>query len=164
MGKVYKYGDNIDTDIIIPARYLKTTDINELAKYCMCEIDENFAKEVKEGDFIVAGNNFGCGSSREHAPLTIKANGIKCIIAKDYARIFYRNSFNTGLPILESEEAADDIDNGDEISVDIIKGEIVNHTKNKTYKAKPIPEFMQNIINKGGLVEYVKEEVKRNEG
>lgn len=164
MGKVYKYGDNIDTDIIIPARYLKTTDINELAKHCMCEIDENFAKEVKEGDFIVAGNNFGCGSSREHAPLTIKANGIKCIIAKDYARIFYRNSFNTGLPILESEEAADDIDNGDEISVDIIKGEIVNHTKNKTYKAKPIPEFMQNIINKGGLVEYVKEEVKRNEG
>lgn len=156
MGKVFKYQDNIDTDVIIPARYLNTTDPKELAKKCMVDIDEEFAQKVKEGDFIVAGENFGCGSSREHAPIAIKESGIKCVIAKNYARIFYRNSFNIGLPILESEEAVDKIDNGDEIKVDISTGEIKNITKNEVYHANPIPEFMQKIIESGGLVEYVK--------
>lgn len=157
MGKVFKYQDNIDTDVIIPARYLNTTDSKELAKYCMIDIDEAFAEKVNPGDFIVAGENFGCGSSREHAPIAIKESGIKCVIAKNYARIFYRNSFNIGLPILESEEAVDKIDNGDEIEVDISTGEIRNITKNETYYANPIPEFMQKIIEAGGLVEYVKD-------
>ena len=119
MGKVFKYQDNIDTDVIIPARYLNTTDPTELAKKCMVDIDEEFAQKVKEGDFIVAGENFGCGSSREHAPIAIKESGIKCVIAKNYARIFYRNSFNIGLPILESEDAVEKIENGDEIEVNI---------------------------------------------
>ena len=157
MGKVFKYQDNIDTDVIIPARYLNTTDSKELAKYCMIDIDEAFAEKVNPGDFIVAGENFGCGSSREHAPIAIKESGIKCVIAKNYARIFYRNSFNIGLPILESEEAADKIEDGDEIEVDISTGEIRNITKNETYYANPIPEFMQKIIEAGGLVEYVKD-------
>lgn len=156
MGKVFKYQDNIDTDVIIPARYLNTTDPKELAKKCMVDIDEEFAQKVKEGDFIVAGENFGCGSSREHAPIAIKESGIKCVIAKNYARIFYRNSFNIGLPILESDEAVEKIDNGDEIEVNISTGEIKNITKNETYHANPIPEFMQKIIEAGGLVEYVK--------
>lgn len=156
MGKVFKYQDNIDTDVIIPARYLNTTDSKELAKYCMIDIDETFAKKVNPGDFIVAGENFGCGSSREHAPIAIKESGIKCVIAKNYARIFYRNSFNIGLPILESDEAADKIDDGDEIEVNIATGEIQNITKQETYYANPIPDFMQKIIESGGLVEYVK--------
>ena len=156
MGKVFKYQDNIDTDVIIPARYLNTTDSKELAKYCMIDIDEAFAEKVKGGDFIVAGENFGCGSSREHAPIAIKESGIKCVIAKNYARIFYRNSFNIGLPILESAEAADKIEDGDEIEVDISTGEIQNITKQETYYANPIPDFMQKIIASGGLVEYVK--------
>lgn len=156
MGKVFKYQDNIDTDVIIPARYLNTTDPKELAKKCMVDIDEDFAQKVKEGDFIVAGENFGCGSSREHAPIAIKESGIKCVIAKNYARIFYRNSFNIGLPILESDEAVEKIENGDEIEVNISTGEIKNITKNETYHANPIPEFMQKIIEAGGLVEYVK--------
>lgn len=156
MGKVFKYQDNIDTDVIIPARYLNTTDPKELAKKCMVDIDEDFAQKVKEGDFIVAGENFGCGSSREHAPIAIKESGIKCVIAKNYARIFYRNSFNIGLPILESDEAVEKIDNGDEIEVNISTGEIKNITKNETYYANPIPEFMQKIIEAGELVEYVK--------
>ncbi len=156
MGKVFKYQDNIDTDVIIPARYLNTTDPKELAKKCMVDIDEEFAQKVKEGDFIVAGENFGCGSSREHAPIAIKESGIKCVIAKNYARIFYRNSFNIGLPILESEEAVEKIENGDEIEVNISTGEIKNITKNETYYANPIPEFMEKIIEAGGLVEYVK--------
>lgn len=156
MGKVFKYQDNIDTDVIIPARYLNTTDSKELAKYCMIDIDEAFAEKVKDGDFIVAGENFGCGSSREHAPIAIKESGIKCVIAKNYARIFYRNSFNIGLPILESEEAADKIEDGDEIEVNIATGEIQNITKQETYYANPIPDFMQKIIASGGLVEYVK--------
>ncbi len=156
MGKVFKYQDNIDTDVIIPARYLNTTDPKELAKKCMVDIDEEFAQKVKEGDFIVAGENFGCGSSREHAPIAIKESGIKCVIAKNYARIFYRNSFNIGLPILESDEAVEKIENGDEIEVNISTGEIKNITKNETYHANPIPEFMQKIIEAGGLVEYVK--------
>lgn len=156
MGKVFKYQDNIDTDVIIPARYLNTTDPKELAKKCMVDIDEEFAQKVKEGDFIVAGENFGCGSSREHAPIAIKESGIKCVIAKNYARIFYRNSFNIGLPILESEEAVEKIENGDEIEVNISTGEIKNITKQETYYANPIPEFMEKIIEAGGLVEYVK--------
>jgi 3-isopropylmalate/(R)-2-methylmalate dehydratase small subunit len=156
MGKVFKYQDNIDTDVIIPARYLNTTGSKELAKYCMIDIDETFAKKVNPGDFIVAGENFGCGSSREHAPIAIKESGIKCVIAKNYARIFYRNSFNIGLPILESDEAADKINDGDEIEVNIATGEIQNITKQETYYANPIPDFMQKIIESGGLVEYVK--------
>ncbi|NLD17186.1 MAG: 3-isopropylmalate dehydratase small subunit [Tissierellia bacterium] len=156
MGKVFKYQDNIDTDVIIPARYLNTTDSKELAKYCMIDIDEAFAEKVNPGDFIVAGENFGCGSSREHAPIAIKESGIKCVIAKNYARIFYRNSFNIGLPILESEEAAEKIEDGDEIEVNIATGEIQNITKQETYYANPIPDFMQKIIASGGLVEYVK--------
>lgn len=156
MGKVFKYQDNIDTDVIIPARYLNTTDPKELAKYCMIDIDETFAEKVNSEDFIVAGENFGCGSSREHAPIAIKESGIKCVIAKNYARIFYRNSFNIGLPILESDEASDKIDDGDEIEVNIATGEIQNITKQETYYANPIPDFMQKIIESGGLVEYVK--------
>lgn len=155
-GKVFKYGNDIDTDVIIPARYLNTTDSKELAKYCMEDIDKNFIKEVKEGDIIVALKNFGCGSSREHAPIAIKAAGISCVIAKSYARIFYRNSFNIGLPILECEEAADKIQAGDKISIDFETGLIFNKTKNETYKAQPFPEFIQQIINSDGLVRYVK--------
>ncbi len=156
MGKVYKYGDNIDTDVIIPARYLNVFDADKLAEHCMFDIDERFNEVVKPGDFIVGGENFGCGSSREHAPLAIKASGVKAVIAKSFARIFYRNSFNIGMPILESAEAVDNIDNGDEIDVNFSTGEIKNITKGETYKANPIPEFMQNLIDDGGLVEYVK--------
>ena len=156
MGKVYKYGDNIDTDVIIPARYLNVFDADKLAEHCMFDIDERFNEVVKPGDFIVGGENFCCGSSREHAPLAIKASGVKAVIAKSFARIFYRNSFNIGMPILESAEAVDNIDNGDEIDVNFSTGEIKNITKGETYKANPIPEFMQNLIDDGGLVEYVK--------
>ncbi|MTI65986.1 MAG: 3-isopropylmalate dehydratase small subunit [Firmicutes bacterium] len=155
-GKVFKYGDNIDTDVIIPARYLNTSDPMELAKHCMEDIDVDFYKKVNKNDIIVGGKNFGCGSSREHAPISIKATGTSCVIAKSFARIFYRNSFNIGLPILECEEASTKIDNGDEIEVDFDTGEIKNITKEETYKAEPLPEFMQKIIEKGGLVEYIK--------
>lgn len=158
-GKVFKYGDNIDTDVIIPARYLNTSDPNELAKHCMKDIDESFAKNVRKEDFIVAENNFGCGSSREHAPIAIKTSGISCVIANNFARIFYRNAFNIGLPILESEEATKNIDYGDQISVDLSKGIIKNLTKNQTYYAQPIPEFMQEMIKVGGLVNNVKEKL-----
>ncbi|MDO5650137.1 MAG: 3-isopropylmalate dehydratase small subunit [Gallicola sp.] len=156
MGKVYKYGDNIDTDVIIPARYLNQTDPDELKKHCMYDIDQKFNEVVRHGDFIVGGENFGCGSSREHAPLAIKSSGVKAVIAKSYARIFYRNSFNIGMPIMESSEAVDKIENGDEIEVDFSTGEIKNITKGETYHANPIPEFMQKLIDDGGLVEYVK--------
>lgn len=156
MGRVFKYGDNIDTDVIIPARYLNTQDPKELAKFCMIDIDENFNKIVKNGDFIVAGDNFGCGSSREHAPIAIKASGIKAVIAKNYARIFYRNSFNIGMPILESEEAVEKIDNGDDIEVDFKNGIIINNTKNEKYQSQIIPPFMEKIIESDGLVNYVK--------
>lgn len=158
MGKVYKYGDNIDTDVIIPARHLVTSDPKELAKHCMEDIDTDFAGSVKEGDIIVAGKNFGCGSSREHAPIAIKGAGIDCVIAPTFARIFYRNAFNTGLPILESDEASEKIQNGDEVTVDFKTGEIKNITRNETYSATPFPEFMTELINKGGLVNYVKEQ------
>lgn len=155
-GKVIKYGDNIDTDVIIPARYLNTTDHAELAKHCMEDIDKDFASKIKSGDIMVGGANFGCGSSREHAPIAIKASGISCVIAKDFARIFYRNSINIGLPILECAEASEDIDNGDEVEVNFDTGVITNITKNKEYQAVAFPEFMQGIINAGGLVEYLK--------
>ena len=159
-GKVFKYGNDIDTDVIIPARHLNTTDPKELAKHCMEDIDKNFINKVKEGDVIVALKNFGCGSSREHAPIAIKAAGISCVIAKSYARIFYRNSFNIGLPILECDEAAEKIQAGDEISVDFESGIIINKTKNEEYKAEPFPEFIQQIINQGGLVGYVSKKLK----
>ena len=154
-GKVFKYNDNVDTDVIIPARYLNTPDANELALHCMEDIDENFVKEVSKGDVIVAGWNFGCGSSREHAPLVIKTCGTGCVIAKSFARIFYRNAINIGLPILECEQAADEINANDEVSVDFDTGIITNHTSGKTYRAEAFPEFIQNIIRKGGLLASV---------
>ena len=157
MGKVFKYGENVDTDVIIPARHLNTSVPAELAKHCMEDIDADFVNQVKEGDIIVAGKNFGCGSSREHAPIAIKAAGISCVIAPTFARIFYRNSFNTGLPILECEEAAQKIQAGDEVAVDFATGEIKNITKGETYQAEPFPEFISKIIECGGLVNYVKD-------
>ena len=145
-GIVHRYGDNIDTDVIIPARYLNTSDPKELAEKCMIDIDKDFASRVRTGDIIVAGKNFGCGSSREHAPIAIKASGISCVIADTFARIFYRNSINIGLAIIESHEAAKDIEAGDEVEVDFDRGIIYNLTKNKTYKGQAFPEFMQRII------------------
>lgn len=158
-GTVFKYGDNIDTDVIIPARYLNSSDPNELAKHCMEDAIHStvkFSENVKKGDIIVAKKNFGCGSSREHAPIAIKASGISCVIAKTFARIFYRNSINIGLPILECDEAADSIEMGDKIEVDFKTGEIKNLTKNEVYKAEPFPEFMQEMMNVGGLIEQTK--------
>ena len=155
-GTVFRYGDNVDTDVIIPARYLNTSNGKELAAHCMEDIDVNFVKEVKEGDLIVADKNFGCGSSREHAPLAIKEAGISCVIARTFARIFYRNAINIGLPILECEEAADGIEKGNEIEVDFDSGIITNLTKGETYKAQPFPPFMQEIIRQGGLVNKIK--------
>ncbi len=161
-GKVFKYGNDIDTDVIIPARYLNVTDPKDLASHCMENIDKNFINEVKDGDIMVALKNFGCGSSREHAPIAIKAAGISCVIAKSYARIFYRNAFNIGLPILECDEAADKIEAGDEVSVDFKNGTIKNITKNETYQAEPFPEFIEQIINADGLVNYVKNKINNN--
>lgn len=158
-GKVFKYGDNVDTDVIIPARYLNTSEPAELAKHCMEDIDADFASKVQEGDIIVADKNFGCGSSREHAPIAIKASGVSCVIASTFARIFYRNSFNTGLPILECEEAAEKIQAGDEVEVNFDTGKIKNITKNETYQAQPFPEFIQKIIASDGLVNYVKNNI-----
>ncbi|MCI6935732.1 MAG: 3-isopropylmalate dehydratase small subunit [Clostridiales bacterium] len=156
-GKVFKYPDNVDTDVIIPARYLNTADANELAKHCMEDIDADYVNEVKPGDVMVAGWNFGCGSSREHAPLVIKTCGTGCVIAKSFARIFYRNAINIGLPILECEAAAEEIQAGDEVSVDFDTGVITDRTSGKTYQAEPFPEFIQNIIKKGGLLASLKE-------
>ena len=155
-GLVHKFGDNVDTDVIIPARYLNKSDEAWLASHCMEDIDADFVNRVKEGDIMVAEANFGCGSSREHAPIAIKASGISCVIAKTFARIFYRNAINIGLPILECEEAANDIDMGDKVEVDFTTGVITNHTKNKTYQAEPFPEFMQEMFKVGGLVEQTK--------
>jgi 3-isopropylmalate dehydratase small subunit len=160
-GKVWKFGNDINTDEIIPARYLNTSDPDELAQHCMEDADPDFMKKAKAGDIIVAGKNFGCGSSREHAPIAIKAAKISCVIAESFARIFYRNSVNIGLPIIESEEAAKDIAEGDEIEIDFDSGVIKNITKNKEYKAKPFPPFMQDIIAKGGLMAKVKAELKK---
>lgn len=155
-GKVFKYGDNVDTDVIIPARYLAIADPKELAEHCMEDIDRDFVKKVQPGNIMVAGKNFGCGSSREHAPIAIKAAGISCVIAKTFARIFYRNSINIGLPILECEAASDAIAAGDEVSVDFDTGVIANLTKNETYQAEPFPAFIQEIISKGGLMNSLK--------
>ncbi len=157
-GSVIKYGDNIDTDVIIPARYLSTSVPEELAKHCMEDIDTTFAGRVKTGDIMVGGANFGCGSSREHAPIAIKASGISCVIAKDFARIFFRNSINIGLPILECPEASEDIDEGNEVEIDFDTGVITNITKGKSYKAAAFPPFMQEIITAGGLISKIKKE------
>lgn len=154
-GKVHKYGSNVDTDVIIPARYLNTADPKELAAHCMEDIDTEFVKNVKAGDIMVADRNFGCGSSREHAPIAIKASGISCVIAATFARIFYRNAINIGLAILECEEASKDIKNGDDVSVDFDTGIITNSTTGKTYQAEPFPPFIQNIIEKGGLLNSI---------
>lgn len=156
-GTVFKYPDNVDTDVIIPARYLNTSDAKELAKHCMEDIDTDFVSKVQAGDVMVAGWNFGCGSSREHAPLVIKTCGTGCVIAKSFARIFYRNAINIGLAILECEQAAEEIAAGDEVSVDFDTGIIYNKTTNKQYKAEPFPPFIQNIIQKGGLLASLKE-------
>ncbi len=158
-GKVFKYGDNVDTDVIIPARYLNSSDPKELAKHCMEDIDENFAKQVEDGDIIIGGRNFGSGSSREHAPIAIKAAGVSCVIAESFARIFYRNCINIGLPILVSEEAAKNIKPTTEIEVDLDTGKITDTETNKTFQAEPFPEYMQELIKAGGLIEKVKKEV-----
>lgn len=155
-GFVHKYGDNVDTDVIIPARYLNSPNAKELAQHCMEDIDPDFVKNVKQGDIIVANENFGCGSSREHAPISIKASGVSCVIATTFARIFYRNAINVGLPILECKEASQKIENGDKVEIDFDTGKITNVTKGETYQAEPFPEFIQNIINKGGLLNSIK--------
>ena len=154
-GKVFRYNDNVDTDVIIPARYLNTSVPAELAKHCMEDIDKDFVQNVKEGDIIVADKNFGCGSSREHAPIAIKASGISCVIASTFARIFYRNAINIGLPIIECEEAVKGISAGDKVSVDFDTGVITDETTGKSFKGEPYPEFMQNIIQAGGLIPYI---------
>ncbi|MBP8683823.1 MAG: 3-isopropylmalate dehydratase small subunit [Synergistaceae bacterium] len=154
-GNAWVYGDNVDTDVIIPARYLVTSDERSLAAHCMEDIDETYAKGVSKGDVITAGNNFGCGSSREHAPIAIKGSGASCVIAKSFARIFYRNAINIGLPILECTDT-DRIAKGDLIEIDLTKGTITNRTKGETYHAKPFPEFLQSLIGLGGLVPYVR--------
>ena len=151
-GKVHKYGDNVDTDVIIPARHLNTSDHKELASHCMEDIDTEFVKKVKRGDIMVGGENFGCGSSREHAPIAIKASGIDCVIAQTFARIFYRNAINIGLPILECPEASEKIQDGDEVSIDFDSGVITNETKGETYQALPFPDFIKDIMAKGGLI------------
>lgn len=160
-GITIKYGNNVDTDVIIPARYLNSSDPKELAAHCMEDLDQSFISRVKPGDIMVAGRNFGCGSSREHAPIAIKASGIGCIIAETFARIFYRNAINIGLPIMECPEAAKDIAEGDEVSVDVNTGVIHNITKSTTYQAVPFPGFMQDIIKADGLVNYVRERVDK---
>ena len=155
LGKVFKYGDNVDTDVIIPARYLNSSDPAELATHCMEDIDKDFVKNVKKGDIIVANKNFGCGSSREHAPIAIKASGISCVIAETFARIFYRNSINIGLPIIECPEAAKSIEANDELEVDFDSGLITNKTKGIQYQGQAFPEFMQKIIKAEGLINYI---------
>ena len=156
-GTVYKYGDNIDTDVIIPARYLNTQDAKELASHCMEDIDKSFVTKVKQGDIMVGGENFGCGSSREHAPLAIKSAGIDCVIAKSFARIFYRNSINIGLPILECPAASEAIADGDTVAIDFDTGVITDVTTGATFQAEPFPPFIQNIITKGGLMASIRE-------
>ncbi len=155
-GKVLKYGDNVDTDVIIPARYLNTSDHSELASHCMEDIDKDFVKKVNKGDIMVAGYNFGCGSSREHAPIAIKASGISLVIAKTFARIFYRNAINIGLAIVECPEAAEAIENGHEVEADLDNGVIYDKTSGNSYKTQPFPEFIQKIITNGGLIESIR--------
>ena len=156
-GMVHKYGDNVDTDVIIPARYLNTASHKELAAHCMEDIDKDFVSRVKEGDIIVAEKNFGCGSSREHAPIAIKASGVSCVIASTFARIFYRNAINIGLPILECDAAAQEIQSGDDVEVNFDTGVITNETKGETYQAAAFPPFIQSIIKAGGLLKSLKE-------
>ena len=162
-GKAFKYGDNVDTDLIIPARYLNTSDPEELAGHCMEDIDPTFVKEHNPKDIIVAGKNFGCGSSREHAPIAIKAAGISCVIARTFARIFYRNAINIGLPILECEEASKKIEHGSVIEVDFETNDIFDLTKNQKYSAQPFPEFIQKIIKAEGLINYIRESMVKTE-
>ena len=160
-GKVFRYGSDVDTDVIIPARYLNTSDWNELAQHCMEDIDKDFINNVEEGDIIVADDNFGCGSSREHAPIAIKASGVSCVIANSFARIFYRNAINIGLPILECPEAVENIEAGDEVEIDFNTGEITNKTKNQTFQGQAFPEFMQELIQAGGLVNYINKDLEK---
>ncbi len=160
-GKVFKYGDNVDTDVIIPARYLNVSSGEELAKYCMIDIDPDFVNNMNKGDIIVATKNFGCGSSREHAPLAIKCAGVSCVIASTFARIFYRNAINIGMPILECEEAANDIESGNEVSINFDTGVITNITKNKTYQAQAFPEFIKKIMEADGLVQQTKKRLEK---
>ncbi len=160
-GHVFKYGANVDTDVIIPARYLNVSEPAELAKHCMEDIDGNFARNVKQGDIIVATTNFGCGSSREHAPLSIKAAGVSAVIASSFARIFFRNAINIGLPLLESPEAVNNTSAGDELSIDLDKGLITNLTSGKTYSARPYPRFMSELVAAGGLVEYTRKQLAK---
>lgn len=160
-GRVFKYGDNVDTDVIIPARYLNSSDPKELAQHCMEDIDKAFIKKVQQGDIIVANKNFGCGSSREHAPIAIKASGVSCVIAETFARIFYRNAINIGLPIIECPQAAKEIEAGDEVEVDFDSGTIYDRTKGTQYQGQAFPEFMQNIIAAEGLVNYIVNEKKQ---
>ncbi len=160
-GKAWRFGDDVNTDAIIPARYLNTSDPKELARHVMEDADKNFSDKLKAGDLIVAGKNFGCGSSREHAPIAIKASGIQAVIAKSFARIFYRNAFNIGLPIFESSDASEKIKEGDNIELDADSGIIKNLTRGEQYKAKPIPPFMQELIGAGGLIEWTKKRLKQ---
>ena len=162
-GKVIKYGNNVDTDVIIPARYLNTSEPAELAKHCMEDLDKDFAKKLNKGGIIVAGKNFGCGSSREHAPISLKAAGVSCIIASTFARIFYRNSINIGLPILECPEASAGIADGDEVEIDFDTGVISDRTSGKEYKAMPFPAFMQEIVASDGLINYIRSGRWKNE-
>ena len=159
-GKTWKFGNDVDTDAIIPARYLNTTSAEELAAHCMEDVDPEFVSKVARGDIITAGKNFGCGSSREHAPIAIKAAGVSCVVAHSFARIFYRNAFNMGLPILECPEGAERIQTGDELEIDLDSGVIQNLTRKETYRAQAIPPFMQKLIEAGGLIEYVKESIR----
>ncbi|MEW6375737.1 MAG: 3-isopropylmalate dehydratase small subunit [Thermodesulfobacteriota bacterium] len=160
-GHIWKFGPDVDTDVIIPARYMSITNPLELGEHCMEAIDPDFPKKVKQGDIIVAGKNFGCGSSREHAPLAIKATGISCVIAKSFARIFYRNAFNIGLPLLQCSEITDQIEEGHEIEVDIDTGQILDLSNGKSFEAKPIPTFMQNLIKDGGLMSHLKKRLSK---
>ncbi len=161
-GKVWKFGDDIDTDLIIPARYLNTSDPEELAKHCMEDADPEFAVKVSESDIIVAENNFGCGSSREHAPIAIKAAGVSCVIAKSFARIFYRNAFNMGLPILECNET-DHFQTGDTLSIDFDSGIITHQNTGKIYQSRPIPAFMQELVQSGGLMNHIRKKIQKNQ-
>jgi 3-isopropylmalate/(R)-2-methylmalate dehydratase small subunit len=160
-GKVFKYGADVNTDVIIPARYLNVSDPAELASHCMEDIDATFLRKVKPGDIIMATTNFGCGSSREHAPLAIKAAGVSCVIARSFARIFFRNAINIGLPVLECPQAVDNTDSGDVLEIDLAKGKIKNITKGTIFTAKPYPEFMSELISAGGLIEYTKKRLAR---
>ncbi len=159
--KVIKYGDNINTDVIIPARYLNTISENELASHCFEDMDSGFKEKVKERKIIVAGSNFGCGSSREHAPLSIKASGVKAVIAESFARIFFRNAINIGLPVIVSDRASSLIDDGDELEIDLNSGEIKDVTKNKVFEVKPLPDFIQGIIKSGGYINFTRENIKK---